>query len=200
MLVKKAYITYYKYLLLSLVLTIIGALIAEDVLSENKINPVAMIIVVIGSLMIVSYSKGYFKRIMFYIFCLLEGFFLNPVLKIYTDSSLVMAVGMTLLVLIIFSIIGYKVTLKPGFGKYLYVALLSIIIYLLARMFIPLPSISFIIIIVFSLWVIYDTNKFLEKAKNENISNDEIIDSVIEIYLDILNIFLNILEIFGDSD
>lgn len=199
---KQAYNKYYLYLCISLIVTILGAIIGENFLIETilGVNPVIELIIVVGSLLLVSFTKGIVKKIMFYIFCFIEGLFLSPLLLFYTSTSLITAIGLTLVVTIIGSFIGYKIKLKSSFGKYLFVALISVLIYSIAGIFIQLPAINLIIMILFSLYIVYDSNMFMESARRYALSNDDIIDFVINMYLNILNIFISILRLTGNDD
>lgn len=196
---KQAYSRYCLYLSLSLILTIIGAFIGEKFLMETILNMNIFIelIIVIGSLLLVSYSKNNVKKIMFAVFCFVEGLFLSPLLMIYTSTSLITAIGLTLVVTIICSVIGSKVTLKESFGKYLFIVLICVLIYTMVSLFIPLPSINLIIMILFSLYIVYDMNVFISLVRYNYISNDDIINSVIQMYLNILNLLITILDIIG---
>lgn len=199
---KQAYNRYYLYLSLSLIVTIIGAFVGEMFLMESilGVNPFVELIIVIGSLLLVSFTKNNLKKVMFFVFCFVEGLFLSPLLMIYTSTSLITAIGLTLIVTIIGSVIGYKVKLKSSFGKYLFIALISVIIYSLVGIFISLPYINLIIIILFSLYIVYDSNVFMESVKRYNLSNDDIIDYVIQMYLNILNLVISILDIIGNDN
>lgn len=196
---KQAYSRYCLYLSLSLILTIIGAFIGEKFLMETILNMNIFIelIIVIGSLLLVSHTKNNIKKIMFTVFCFVEGLFLSPILMSYTSTSLITAIGLTLVVTIICSIIGSKVTLKESFGKYLFVVLMCVLLYTIVSLFVPLPSINLIIMILFSLYIVYDMNVFISLVRYKYISNDDIINSVIQMYLNILNLLITILNIIG---
>ena len=67
----------------------------------------------------------------------------------------------------------------------------------MVSLFIPLPSINLIIMILFSLYIVYDMNVFISLVRYNYISNDDIINSVIQMYLNILNLLIAILDIIG---
>jgi protein lifeguard len=48
--------------------------------------------------------------------------------------------------------------------------------------------------IIFSMYIIYDTHKIMEK-----VSPEEYIDASVNLYLDIINLFVSILRIFGEK-
>ena len=78
-------------------------------------------------------------------------------------------------------------------GIYLLLALLALLVYRISLIFIPveynLRKIMFVIsILLFSIFIIYDTNVLLLKGKNK-----DCISFAMDYYLDILNIFSSFL-------
>lgn len=191
------YKKYIYYLILSLILTTIGTFIG-GYLSIEDIAVYSIFSIIL--LLFFLFSKGRLKRVLFYLFLIGEGITLTPILANYTVISIFGCLLITTLVVIIFAIIGLKVRDLGFLGGILSVCLISLIVYNLINIFIPLPSIALLGVIIFCAYVSYDINCFKNDAKFGDLSDEEILDSVMNMYLDILNLFIQILKAFGDSD
>lgn len=193
-----AYRRYFMYLLLSILTTVIGAIVGESFLIEfvYNLSTFGILAFTIIPLLLLMLSKGTMKQIMLYVFCFIEGVFLSPVLGFYTSTSLITALGLTIIDVIIFAFIGYKIRNKNInlLGKMLSMALISVLIYNVVGLFIVLPSINLIIMMVFSLYIVYDSHSFINAVNSRQLTNDEVIEFVINMYLNILNVFLAILD------
>lgn len=195
----KNYEKYIKYLILSLILTTIGAFIGgflpRGFIMIYGISSLILLIVFM-------FSKGSFKRNVFYIFSIGEGVTLAPMLSHFTSVSLFGCLLITTFIVTTFTIVGLKTKNLSFLSEILFICLLSILLYCIVGIFIPLPSISLVIIVIFCLYVAYDINCFKRdsNANPNGLSDEEILDSVMNIYLDIINIFIHIVSIFGGSD
>lgn len=196
----QAYKKYSFYLILSLILTTIGTFIGTDLaLSDNAFTYGIVSIVI---MLLFMFTKGTLKKIMFTMFCLGEGIFLTPIVDYYSSTSLYGCLLATTITVAIFAFIGYKARNLSLLGGMLFTSLICILLYNIVGLFIYLPSISLIIIIVFSLYVSYDMNRFKLAVTQSNgyLSNDEILHHVMDMYLNIINILIHLLSIFGSKD
>lgn len=196
----QAYKKYSFYLIMSLVLTTIGTFIGSSMdLADNVLAyGIASIVIIL----LFSFSSGMFKKLMFVVFCIGEGVFLTPIIDYYTSTSFYGCLLATTIVVSIFAFIGFKAKNLSGLGAILFPCLLGVVAYYIVGWFIPLPSISLLVIVLFIGYVSYDMNRFKLEVQRYggNLSNDEILDHVMNMYLDIINIFLHLLSIFGDSN
>lgn len=191
--IKQNYMKYIKYLLYSLLLTTFGAYLG------GFIPATFILCYAIASLILILaffFTKGKTKKVLFYIFSFGEGVCLAPILYQYTSTSLFICFGISTVVIGLFALIGYK-TKDLGFLKqFLFISLCLLLVYTIASMFFPLPSIAFIGIVIFCLYLAYDINKFKNKATTLN--DDEILEEVMEVYLDIINIIIFILKLYRE--
>lgn len=190
------YLRYCMYLILSLILTTIGAGIGVHI----NINYKALLVLSIVLILIFMFAKGIVKQFAFIIFCFGEGLCLSPIVYSISNTSLMLCLGLTTLIVGICMIIGLTSKDLSGWQNYLFVALTVIVLYGVVGIFINLPNIAWIIILIFSLYVCFDMNSFKLESRNRTMSKDEILEHVMEMYLDILNILIELIKIFGDSD
>lgn len=110
------------------------------------------------------------------------------------------AICITTIVVILSMILGFYCKDISFLGYFLNCSLLIVLVYIVLRMFFYLPSISLLIVFLFMIFVAYDINKFKLKLKSNNgkLKNDEILNEVMDMYLDVLNILLNILDLLKD--
>lgn len=192
----KNYLRYCMYLILSLILTTIGAGIGVHI----NINYKVLLVLSIVLILIFMFAKGIVKQFAFIIFCFGEGLCLSPIVYSISNTSLMLCLGLTTLIVGICMIIGLISKDLSGWQNYLFVVLTVIVLYGIVGIFITLPNIAWIIILVFALYVCFDMNCFKLDSRNRTMSNDEILDHVMNMYLDILNILIELIKIFGDSD
>lgn len=137
------------------------------------------------------------KFILFIVFSCLQGLFLS-IIKTNVDKSVIQTaiLGSISIFAAMFSIglflIFFGIYLTNAFGFILMLLLLFLIIFQFISMFsgtftMMQKTFSFISLILFSTYIIYDTNTILQR----NYSGDFITASM-DYYLDILNIFLDI--------
>lgn len=191
-----AYKKFSFYLMLSLLLTTVGAYCGG--LIETRVT---ILHIVIPIILIIAFSmaKGTLKKVFFAIFCFGEGFTLAPILSFYTETSLFQCMILTFLITAMFVVIGYKAKDLGNLGKFLFMALIGFIIYQMIGLFINLPSLAILGVILFSLYIAFDINMFKRKVQYGYVSEDDIISSVMNIYLDIINLFLYLLRLLKDD-
>lgn len=187
-----SYKKFASYLMLSLLLTIVGAYFGGNI--QIKATMMSFIVPLLLIVMF-SMAKGVFKKIFFAVFCFGEGLTLAPILNFYTDVELYKCLLLTFMITVVFLIIGYKSKDLGSLGKVLFIALIGLLLYQIVAIFITLPSIAILAVILFSLYIAYDINLFKKRAQRGLISDDEVLTHVMNIYLDIINLFMYLLEL-----
>ena len=141
--------------------------------------------------------KCIFSTLLFqFLVTTLEGFFLGFVTKYISKEIIYSALSSTLAIFSTFLVIGFMVVYfgydLSWLGVFLFIALLGIIIYQIVLFFLP-PSqtqmrfvVTFVLIL-FSIFILYDTNNILLKYKNNDV---DCIRGALDYYLDIINIFV----------
>ena len=136
-------------------------------------------------------SRSIYKMIMFVCFIALVGLMLSPLMNQLTKYGVFNIVLYTALgIFLVLSLISYLSpnTLSQGWNTYLVWVLLAII---LVRFILPHKMrsfISLISLIVFGMFLIYDTQLLERRASDCKVYYDYI-DNILGIFLDIINIF-----------
>lgn len=149
-----------------------------------------------------SYSQKY---MIFILFSLIQGLFLHIILSNYSNETITFAFYSTIAIfvsLFLFGLfivyLGYDLT---WLGFILFISLFLLIITQLVFMFIGnydtyQKIFAVISLVIFILYVIYDTNKILLKYKN---TTDFCITGSLDYYLDVINIFIDLLKLSSDK-
>ena len=144
-------------------------------------------------------------KLMFYLFSMLNGITLTPMLLFYTNASIATAFFITAGMFGIMSFYGY-VTKKDlsGWGNYLLMALIGLIICLIVQFFFHNPLFEFLVsvaaVIIFVGLTAYDTQKIKEMAEDTLIEPENIATfGALSLYLDFINLFIHILKLLGNS-
>ena len=137
-----------------------------------------------------------FRFILFTIFSIMQGLFLGVISKYIPKEIILSALVSTISIFIIFLVVGF-IIVYFGFdiswlGIYLFIALLGLIIAQIVFMFIPKSYTArrYIVIfalLLFSIYILYDTNLILLKYKDDG---KGCIGGSLSYYLDIMNTFL----------
>lgn len=194
----KNYINYFKWLLFSLLLTIGGCFGGNLINVPEKLYK-ALLIADLLLIVLFMFSKGIGKKIMFCVFCISQGLLLTPVINSYSNDLLISVFVITFIITCVFGLIGFIVKDLSFLGNILLSILTIFCIYGIASIFISLPSLSIIGVVLFSVYIAYDFNKFKLEA-NIEMNSDYILDHVMDMYLDILNLILELIELLGDND
>ena len=98
----------------------------------------------------------------------------------------------TVVLFVVLSFIAnvFRDKISPGWGKYLLMALIGLILVMIVALFLPrndnfMRTISYITVGLFSLFIMVDTKRLLM----DNCSNPDYINSSMNLFLDALNIF-----------
>jgi FtsH-binding integral membrane protein len=137
------------------------------------------------------------------IFTFLSGFTLAPMIA-YTlkvnPAAIIYALSTTAGTFILMSIIGFIFKDKIlGMGTFLFAGIIALVVGGLLNLFFHSNTVALVIsilsVVIFSLYVSYDTARILEADPNTSP-----IGLALQLYLDILNIFVNILQLFSESE
>jgi Integral membrane protein, interacts with FtsH len=141
-------------------------------------------------------------------FALLEGVILSPIIALTSITTLTMALTSTVVLFAVLAIFGLTTKRDLSkFGSVLTSLLITLIIVSIIGLFfvnVPMVSlvISYISIIIFSGFVLYDNKMLKDRYQN---SNGENLDAVavsgaLNLYLDFINLFIDFIRIFTSWD
>jgi len=145
------------------------------------------------------------KSLVLHGFAALMGLSMSGAMAIYTGTSIVTAFMGAAVLFGTLSVYGYftKQSLD-SIGKYLFVALIAIIIASIINIFIGSSVahmvISAIAILVFMGFTAYDTQKIREQLMDGGGDDTIEIMGALNLYLDFINLFINLLSILGVAD
>ena len=149
------------------------------------------------------YQKVPMNYIILTIFTLSYSWMVAAVTCRYTISSVMLALFLTFITVVTLSIYAWKT--KDDFtvvGGTLSVCLVLLIFISIFYLFLPLDLFYIILVygslVLFSIYLIYDTQLLIGKGKVK-FSEDDYILAAINIYLDVIILFLKILQIFGEK-
>lgn len=180
-----------------------------ELYKTSRMFSIVVFLFFIGSLFLIyamiATKLSYFQKyVIFTIFSLIEAFFLHIILSIYSDDTIQFAFYSTIAIFVSLFIFGLFVVYLgydlSWLGIILFLSLFMLIIVSLITMFVGnytayqkvFASVS---LVIFLLYIIYDTNKILLKYQN---TTDFCITGALDYYLDILNIFLDVLQLSSD--
>jgi len=175
-------------------------------------NPIVFFVLVIGELGLVWWLSASIGKISvqaasiaFIVYSALNGLILSSVFMIYTHASITRIFLITALMFGGMSIYGMKTKSDlRSMGRYLYMALIGVIIASVVNVFLHATMldivISMVTVLVFTGLTAYDTQKLLSVSNqadgSERFQKVAIIGAL-ELYLDFINIFLALLRLFG---
>jgi len=194
----------YLLLALTMVPTIAGAFIgmatASVVLAHPIMTTFAMLAAVVGLQFAIAANRNSVLGIAFLLLMTgLLGWFLGPILNyalaLRNGAQLIgYAAGGTAVVFLVMGAIA--TTTKRDFsfmGKFLFVGMIALLIAMLANMFLQIPAlaltISTLVIVVFSLFLLYDLNRIVRGGETNYIM------ATTGVYMSLFNIFANLLNI-----
>ena len=155
----------------------------------------------------VSFNFTFNQRFgLFSLFSIFQGIFLGLCLK-FIDYNLLLSVFVSTLLLLVsmlvagFTMVFFKQDLS-WLGVILFMILFGLIITRIIGLFMPYTSdfnkmLAVFSILLFSIYIIYDTNKILLKYDAINYGRD-CIAGALDYYLDAINIFVNMLSYYAE--
>jgi len=141
------------------------------------------------------------STLIYYVFCVLEGLALAPIFLIYTGTSIALAFLATGFVCLVLSIYAKNTTHDfRNYGFALMIAtliglVLSIINFFIFHSSLLSTAISFVFVIIFSLWFIYDI-QIADDLIRAGYSEAAI---ALNLFIDFVGIFINLLQLFGEE-
>lgn len=134
------------------------------------------------------------------IFTLCEGYLLGAVSSVYEKDEVLIAVGITAVVVLAITIFAFQT--KYDFtmmGGILFVALIILICFGFLMIFFHNRVLSIVYAslgaLIFAVYLVYDTQIMMGGGKMYSISPEEYIFAALNLYLDIVNLFLYILQL-----
>lgn len=170
-----------------------------NTIKSNYLYSIALFLIGLFIIFILSSDKLSFntKFMFFMFFGIIQGILLGSFKQYFPEDVVKSALISTITIFIMFLCIGFTIVYfnydVTWMGIYLLLALLALLVYRISLIFIPVEynfkKIMFVIsILLFSIFIIYDTNVLLLKGKNK-----DCISFAMNYYLDILNIFSSFL-------
>ena len=170
-----------------------------NTIKSNYLYSIALFLIGLFIIFILSSDKLSFntKFMFFMFFGIIQGILLGSFKQYFPEDVVKSALISTITIFIMFLCIGFTIVYFnydiTWMGIYLLLALLALLVYRISLIFIPVEynfkKIMFVIsILLFSIFIIYDTNVLLLKGKNK-----DCISFAMNYYLDILNIFSSFL-------
>lgn len=191
----KLYVKYIYFLVLSLLLTFVGAKLSESI---RNVNILILFIISIMMLLIFAFSKGFLKKIFFGMFAFVEGFTLGGIIHNYSSEKLSAAMIITIIIVLITATIGYNVKALANIrlGNILFNSLLALLVASIINIFIDMSLISIVAVIIFSIFIMHDVSRFRQDCEYGRVRNsNDILEYVMDVYLDSVNIFTDIMDI-----
>ena len=196
------------YLLLAatMVPTIIGAFVGMAYAGVMVAHPIVTFVVMLASVIGLQFGIAANRNsgvgiALLLLMTFLLGAFLGPLL----NYALQMRNGMQLVGyaaagtgIIFFAMGAIATTTKRDFsfmGKFLFVGMIALLIAMIANMFLQIPAlaltISTLVIVVFSLFLLYDLNRIVRGGETNYIM------ATTGVYMSLFNIFANLLSLLG---
>jgi FtsH-binding integral membrane protein len=163
--------------------------------------PITILVINIFLIMaMLSQNMPFYSRfILFILFSIINGLLIGTITKFISMDIINTALASTCLIFLLFLIVGFIIVYfnidLSWMGIFLLYALLGYLIYLIASYFIPAINAykkygTTIGLILFSIFILYDTNNILLKYEDTNI---DCIRGSLNYYQDIINIFIHML-------
>lgn len=169
---------------------------------DTKNNIIMLCIIQIGLVIVLGFipMPSWLKFIIFCVFSAIWGYLLSKVRLKFGEDNVKMALLGTICIFSLMFVFGVGLILsgiKLGykFELMLFYGLLLLLLFRITQIFISTSSLTNKILVIFSLllfsiYVVYDTNKILQRNYN-----GDFITASLDYYLDIINIFTNLLNI-----
>jgi FtsH-binding integral membrane protein len=145
-------------------------------------------------------------RTVFFVYAALLGISLTPIFMVYTHTSIARVFFISAASFGGLSLWGYTTKRDlSGFGSFLFMGLIGIIIASLVNLFFQSSAMAFVIsvigVLVFAGLTAYDTQKIKEMYSpmdDGTIAGRKAVMGALNLYLDFINLFLMLLRLFGD--
>jgi FtsH-binding integral membrane protein len=167
--------------------------------------PLAMVFLISFRLQKMSVSAA---QTSFWVFAALMGLSLSSIFLIYTSESIVQVFFITAATFGAMSLWGYTTKRDlTGFGSFLFMGLIGLIIAMLVNLFLQSSALGFVIsiigVLIFTGLTAYDTQKIKEMyyaGDDGTVAGRKAIMGALALYLDFINLFLMLLRLFGNRN
>ena len=147
-------------------------------------------------------------QIAFWIFATLMGLSLASIFVVYTGESIARVFFITAATFAGMSLYGYTTKRDlTGWGSFLFMGLIGIIIAMVVNLFIQSTMVQFVIsvlgVLIFTGLTAYDTQKIKEMyvaVDGSEVAGKKAIMGALRLYLDFINLFLMLLHLFGSRE
>ena len=143
----------------------------------------------------------------FWVYAAMVGASLSSILIVYTDASIALTFFVTAATFGTMSLWGYTTKRDlTGFGHFLFMGLIGLIIAMVANMFFQSPMINFAVsilgVLIFTGLTAWDTQKikdtYYQVGNDGTMAGKMAVMGALRLYLDFLNIFLFLLRFMGN--
>jgi len=200
---------------LAVTLAIIGVFMIPSVQKFSAENQWLLLLAVVVSFvvlfMLICPCCGDMRRkapgnfILLGVFTLAEGFMIGTITSHYNVSEVMIAVGVTSAVVLALTIFAFQTKIDfTAMGGILLAVLVVFSLFGLIAIFFPRTQTVRLVYaaigaIIFSVYIVYDTQLMIGGEHKYSLSPEEYIFASLKLYLDIINLFIFILSIIGNS-
>ena len=147
-------------------------------------------------------------QILFWAFAGVMGLSISYIFAVYTGGSIARVFFITAIMFASLSLYGYTTKKSlSGWGTFLFMGLIGIIIASVVNLFMQSTAMQFIIsvagVLIFAGLTAYDTQKIKEmyyEADGSEVASKKAIMGALTLYLDFINMFLMLLRLFGNRE
>lgn len=148
--------------------------------------------------------KAPLNFILLFIFTLAQSFLVGMAVSVQRLDSVIWAVGICTVVCLGLTIFAFQTKIDfTMMGGFLFVCVLVLLVFSIVLMFFPGKVATLIYAsigaLVFSLYIVYDTQMMIGGDHKYSVSPEEYIFAALNLYIDIINLFLYILTIISSS-
>jgi len=183
---------------------------AKNFAAENSWLYIVAIITVFVCLITLACCEGVRRKtphnlIFLGLFTAAEGFMLGCVTATYSADEVLMAVGVCAAIVLALTMFAFQTKVDfTAWGGVLIAVLLCFVIFGFIAAFFPQSRTLNLVYasigcIIFSLYIIYDTQLMVGGSHKYSLSPEEYVFASLNLYLDIVNLFIYILSIIGNS-
>ncbi|XP_045584470.2 protein lifeguard 1 isoform X1 [Procambarus clarkii] len=138
------------------------------------------------------------------LFTVFEGFVLGTAAATFTSYEILMAVGITLVVVLSLTIFAFQTKFDfTTCRMFVFVSIIVLFMFGLLAMIIRNEILSIVYscigALLFSFYLVFDTQMLVGGSHKYSISPEEYVFAALTLYLDVINIFMYILSIIGHS-
>jgi FtsH-binding integral membrane protein len=166
--------------------------------------PLAMVFLISFRIQRMSFSSA---QLAYWVFALVMGVSLASIFWVYTGTSIARVFFITAASFGGLSLYGYTTKRDlSGFGSFLFIGLIGIVIAAVVNMFIASSALQFAIsvigVLVFAGLTAYDTQQIKEMyyaADDSEVVGKKAIMGALRLYLDFINMFIMLMQLFGNQ-